>query len=813
MTTPLKQEHVLNPLRQAARQACQRIAPSWPLDQAIAVNPWWQLRQRTMSDAAAYLAALGRVNCLMPQAYYRGLWQGQIKPEHLSAAAKELKVDAGIFELVSFLDAPQPTEHWLNVSDWLDAHPKNRHKLSWNDEITQQISQFCAFYWQYPQWMQHTQDGENDFYRNWLAVIQQDRGVEILTAETRVHRLFFTLPETAEQIFSDVNAALCPAGASPEWFADYCFALLLDIHGWASWAAYHAWQDDFDGRANHLIEQLLAVRMAWDWVVWRHTEAEHPETFEALSGQFSNQFARLEALRSQWLNAQRLLWVWQRALELSFHMPLQGKLRVPLAEKKVQPKLQAFFCIDVRSEPFRRALEAQDPAIQTYGFAGFFGLPVEYSPVGDGFVRPQLPGLLKASIRAVPADQTVVIGQSVTETKHHVFWQNTSDASPSIFGLVESKGLWKAFDLLKNSFFPAPPLHGINQISHDGKWQLLRQGGVLNAAEQAELAAGILAAMGLTDDFAETVLLVGHGSCTANNPQAAGLDCGACGGQTGELNAKVLAQLLNDGAVRAELGKRAINIPQQTQFIACLHNTTTDDISRLGQTDYNRYEWQDWLANASRAARELRLAGLRTASETDIETDAFYHQKSHDWGQVRPEWGLANNAAFIVAPRARTRHLDLEGRCFLHDYQWQTDTDFSTLELIITAPMVVTNWINLQYYASVTDNLKYGSGNKMLHNVVGGHIGVFEGNGGDLRIGLALQSLHDGQEWRHQPVRLGVYIAAPRKAIAAIIGRHEAIADLINNQWLFLFQLDEDTNNIWQFQQGQWRETVAEGDY
>ncbi len=63
----------------------------------------------------------------------------------------------------------------------------------------------------------------------------------------------------------------------------------------------------------------------------------------------------------------------------------------------------------------------------------------------------------------------------------------------------------------------------------------------------------------------------------------------------------------------------------------------------------------------------------------------------------------------------------------------------------MTAPMVVTNWINLQYHASTVDNRRYGSGNKVLHNVVGGRLGVFEGNGGDLRIGLPLQSLHDGQ--------------------------------------------------------------------
>ena len=120
-------------------------------------------------------------------------------------------------------------------------------------------------------------------------------------------------------------------------------------------------------------------------------------------------------------------------------------------------------------------------------------------------------------------------------------------------------------------------------------------------------------------------------------------------------------------------------------------------------------------------------------------------ERANDWAQVRPEWGLVDNAAFIVAPRARSRHLDLAGRSFLHEYDYRLDPELDVLSLIMTAPMVVTHWINMQYHASTVDNQRYGSGNKLLHNVVGGHLGVFEGNGGDLRIGLPIQSLHDGR--------------------------------------------------------------------
>ena len=128
---------------------------------------------------------------------------------------------------------------------------------------------------------------------------------------------------------------------------------------------------------------------------------------------------------------------------------------------------------------------------------------------------------------------------------------------------------------------------------------------------------------------------------------------------------------------------------------------------------------------------------------------------------MRPEWGLTGCKAFIAAPRSRTAGRSLEGRAFLHDYDWHGDSDrgFTVLELIMTAPVVVASWISLQYYGSTVAPQHFGSGNKLLHNIVGG-IGVFEGNGGLMRAGLPWQSVHDGENYVHEPLRLSVCIEA-----------------------------------------------------
>ena len=180
--------------------------------------------------------------------------------------------------------------------------------------------------------------------------------------------------------------------------------------------------------------------------------------------------------------------------------------------------------------------------------------------------------------------------------------------------------------------------------------------------------------------------------------------------------------------------------------------------------------------------------------------------RANDWSQTRPEWGLTNNAAFIIGPRHLSAHARFDGRCFLHDYDWRDDNaDATVLEVLMTAPMVVSQWINMQYCVSTVDSRHYGSGNKVLHNVVGGRIGVFEGNSGDLRIGLPLQSLHDGNRWMHEPLRLTVLVNAPRTMIEAVLQRHAHLRDLLHNRWLWLWRCDDTLGRIEAYSADGWQ--------
>jgi uncharacterized protein YbcC (UPF0753/DUF2309 family) len=305
-----------------------------------------------------------------------------------------------------------------------------------------------------------------------------------------------------------------------------------------------------------------------------------------------------------------------------------------------------------------------------------------------------------------------------------------------------------------------------------------------------------------------------------NNPYRAGYDCGACGGHSGESNARVAAAILNDPAVRQGLAARGIVIPADTWFVPAVHVTTTDEIRFLdtaGMPEAHAAIFpvvERWMATAGAATRQERSHRLGaqvpalesidpiTAAKAMALAEADVLRRSHDWSEVRPEWGLAGNAAFIIAPRSRSAGLDLGGRSFMHSYDHSRDPEGSVLELIMTAPMIVTSWINLQYYASAVDNRAFGSGNKLIHNVTG-QLGVLLGNGGDLMTGLPWQAVSNGRELVHEPLRLTVVIEASRTVVQRVIEKHRMVADLLENGWLTLLVREGDEFHRWTAD-GQW---------
>lgn len=804
-------------LAQCVADACERIAPTWPLDQFIAVNPYLGWTSQPVQRAAAELALLCGTRLTMPRAWFRAqLDSGLIRPEHLRAAAERSAAGLRLDELRAAADTAeaQPLPLLTDLRDACDHLP---HGMHWSELITHQISQHCAAYFDSDQarWRLHAGDG---LYASWRRQLAADRGLTWRQGRGWLAQRLQTLPDDPLALIADALGALRLHESA---HTAYLSALLLSINGWAAWCAWLRWQARLHGGDDGHLVQLLAVRLAWEWLLLDDAPQRLP------LADWGARWERADALAERQAEAARVNWALQDALEIGYQQQLaRGLLSAPDAPDEPAPAVQAVFCIDVRSELLRRALERVTPLVHTRGFAGFFGLPIAYSPAGSDLGRPQLPALLAPAHEVSEEPQAPSLAQAWRRRRQAVLqwrrrWAELRGAPASAFTFVESCGLFYGAKLWADGLAStaAPSRWEDTGLPVEDRGARPRLALVQNdPAAAADMARGVLKAMGLTREFAPLVLLVGHGSQSANNAHAAGLGCGACGGQSGDVNARVLADLLNAPAVREALRKRhGVDIPPSTHFLPALHNTTTDDVALLDTdalADEREPELQalrHWLTQAGHRARAERAPslGLAELAREPEKLAQAVRRRANDWAQVRPEWGLANNAAFIAAPRARSRHLRLDGRCFLHDYDWSSDTDNATLELVMTAPMVVASWINLQYHASTVDNHRWGSGNKTLHNVVGGRIGVFEGNGGDLRIGLPLQSLHDGHALRHTPQRLSVFIEAPRERINAVLQRHPGVRELVHHGWLHLLCLDPQDRCVLQLLDGQWRGMAA----
>jgi len=807
------------PLDQGIAAACARVAPAWPLDRLIAVNPHWGRIDRPFDAAGADLARQSGGSLWMPAEFYRNAWRaGLVAAEDLGQAARDAGDDSSVAELVAALDRPRtPAATRPLPSDCVDATRDLVHEPSWRDAITHQVSQYCAAHFDRDQaeWRNESRQG---LYHGWHAAIVNDRGVALLMHAPAIRGRAHGLPADPRAC---IALALDRFSVPPADVAEFLTVALARIAGWASWCAYLRWQAQLAGGSDDRIVELLAIRLGWECLL--DDGARDPgSAWHQWQDRWRRADATIEAA------ADRTLAIWQHALELAYQRPLAANLSRSLEPGAAEPvAVQAVFCIDVRSEVFRRALERVSPSVQTLGFAGFFGLPIEYSPLGTPAARPQLPGLLAPMLTASdstgdPARDRMLAAVRTSRLGSRRAWQSFERVPGASFTLIETLGLGYVARIVRRIVVSTrmaadPDRLGLSARESASLRPRLVVDGPDAGEQRVQLAARILRAMNLTQDFARTVLLAGHGSQSANNPQAAGLDCGACCGQTGAVNARALADLLNQPAVRQGLAAQGIAIPATTHFLPALHNTTTDDVELFDVAQLPKSHATDlvrlraMLAAAGERARAERAPtlGLDQAAASIDALGKAIRARANDWAEVRPEWGLANNASFIAAPRSRTRGLDLQGRAFLHEYDWRTDTDGSVLELIMTAPMIVAHWINLQYYASTVDNRRYGSGNKLLHNVVGGRIGVFEGNGGDLRIGLSMQSLHDGERWRHTPLRLSVCIEAPRSAIEAVIGRHAVVRQLVAHRWLHLLRLGE--RRVESYAAGHWHEVARDG--
>ena len=526
--------------------------------------------------------------------------------------------------------------------------------------------------------------------------------------------------------------------------------------------------------------------------------------------------------------------VWLNAYERHYRQDLLQALhanhnRGRWAKRDSRPEAQIVFCMDDREEGIRRHLEELNPAIETLGAAGFFGVPMNYQGLDDSKPSALCPVVVVPSHnvleRSQPGQAKMLdrhtqgrtIKRRVADLLQHGLRRNALLAYP----LINIMAPVTLLGLLAKSFIPKTQQRllaaGADAIAPDVETHLHfstddeqtpatpkqpRLG--FTDQEQAERVAGFLRNTGLTYGFAELVVLMGHGSISQNNPHLSAYDCGACSGRHGGPNARLFAAMANRPQVRKLLSERGINIPGDTWFIGAEHNTCDEDISWYDSADIPAErqaalnKFQEQMRHAQGMSAHERCRRLASAPRQPSPAQALRHflGRAADFSQARPELGHATNAAALVGRRSLTQGAFFDRRLFLISYDPSQDPEGTVLEGILLAVGPVGAGINLEYYFSTVNNERLGCGSKVPHNLTG-FCAVMEGAGSDLRTGLPRQMIEI-----HEAMRLQIIVEAKTAVLGQIYARQESLRELIGGGWVHLIAKDPESGEITVFNPG-----------
>ena len=378
-------------------------------------------------------------------------------------------------------------------------------------------------------------------------------------------------------------------------------------------------------------------------------------------------------------------------------------------------------------------------------------------------------------------------------------------------------GYWAAFKLLKYIFKPSYGNTTVSSFQHMSPTSSLIFENTgenhteheltvgFTTSEMADRIEGLLRSIGLIENFAALIYVIGHGSTSANNAYYSTMDCGACSCKPGSVNARLAALMGNHLEVRKQLAERGIHIPEDTQFIGGLHDTAQDLMVYYDIVQLSELNQQQHLKNQAVFNRALALnAKERSRRFISIDTTKslkHVHKavqtRSFSLFEPRPELDHATNSLCIVGGRWMTKNIFLDRRAFLNSYNYKQDPSGNFLLTILNAVTPVCGGINLAYYFAKVDDQKFGSGSKLPHNIVG-LFGVTNGIEGDIRPGLPKQMVEV-----HDPIRLMCIVEHYPEIVLEVLAKAPNTFEWYQNDWIKLVVIHPETKELFLFKKDQ----------
>ncbi|MCU0444813.1 MAG: DUF2309 domain-containing protein [Microscillaceae bacterium] len=512
-----------------------------------------------------------------------------------------------------------------------------------------------------------------------------------------------------------------------------------------------------------------------------------------------------------------ILLIWQEALEFSYYDQVLAGLQHTQKNQTFLPQteprsFQALFCIDDRECSIRRYVERVDTCAETFGTPGFFNVEFYFKPEHGKFYTKLCP---------VPVNPKYLIKETATRHKNRKDLHFTKQSHSLLRGFIISQilGFWSAFKLFLTIFRPTMSPATSYSFRHMDKYGKLsienkkpehQENGWqigFTIDEMVLRVEGLLKSIGLVNNFADLIYVIGHGSSSVNNPHYSAYDCGACSGRPGSVNARVVCYMANHPEVRKKLVAKGIQIPSNTQFVGGLHDTTRDEIMFFDEDNISTQNLPKHQANfkvfqksldQNTKERSRRFKSVNTKLSA-TQTHQQILNRSVSLFEPRPELNHATNALCIVGRRELTKHLFLDRRSFLNSYNYALDLDGTFLFNVMKPLGPVCGGINLEYYFSRVDNQKLGAGTKLPHNVMG-LFGVANGIEGDLRPGLPSQMIEV-----HDPLRLLIIVEHFPEIVLRTIQKMPEMYEWYINEWVHLAVIHPETKDLYWFKDGEFR--------
>lgn len=623
--------------------------------------------------------------------------------------------------------------------------------------------------------------------------------------------------------------------AAQEDYRNFLVESVLDHPGWSGMVnMIEKFPSSIAKKRPITLQDFLAVKLALEWqfvrfkcpefipiqpdevgqgdLVVHHHEKTRAQSLSLWILSAPSEIMNLELASS--LSQNILQKIWHRALENTYYYQAASIIvENKPAQIPASKSYQAVFCIDDRECSLRRHLENESPSIETFGYAGFFGV--------DCYFKSHQKDLLDKMCPLPVTPHHVIIEKSEKKEKNRknkgllefASFISLHGANSTLFGFISAYtiGHLSLFRLLL-SFLQPFKIFKIKKLAAQEKTvlQFKRHNDAqkiddlfigYSESEMADRVFGLLNNMGLKQDIAPLVFIIGHGSSSVNNPHFAAYDCGACSGRPGAMNARVFAAMANLPSVRILVKERGIEIPENTRFVGGYHDTCTDlvsffdceEISPSHQQNFEQFVEYINNASAKNALERCRKFALVPHGITPKQALAEVAHRSRALFEPRPELGHATNALTIVGRRSRSYLKNLDRRAFLQSYDPHNDESGAILGNLLNAVIPVCGGISLEYMFSRIDPAVHGCGTKLSHNVCS-LIGVGNGLDDDLRTGLPIQTTEI-----HVPIRLMIVIEQKPNTIVRVIEANPNLKPWLVNGWVKIASLDINQNHISMF--------------